>query len=64
MTEQFGPETEGSDVWKQVAAPPEVERPESVGIVGGGPAGLAAAHDLRRLGYQVTVYEATDSWAG
>ncbi len=64
VTEQFGPETKGSDVWKQVAFPPEVERPESVGIVGGGPAGLAAAHDLRRLGYQVTVYEATRQLGG
>jgi NADPH-dependent glutamate synthase beta subunit-like oxidoreductase len=33
-------------------------------IVGGGPAGMACAHDLRRLGYQVTVYEATDKLGG
>jgi heterodisulfide reductase subunit A2 len=31
---------------------------EKVMVVGSGPAGLAAAHDLRLLGYQVTVYEA------
>ncbi len=30
----------------------------SVGIVGGGPAGLAAAHQLRRLGHACTIYEA------
>ncbi|MEZ5178665.1 MAG: FAD-dependent oxidoreductase [Acidimicrobiales bacterium] len=47
-----------------MAAPPTEERPESVGIVGGGPAGMACAHDLRRLGYQVTVYEATDRLGG
>jgi NADPH-dependent glutamate synthase beta subunit-like oxidoreductase len=35
-----------------------------VGIVGGGPAGLAAAHDLRRHGYRVTLYEATDRLGG
>ncbi len=64
VTEQFGPETENGEVWKKVAAPPDEERRESVGIVGGGPAGLAAAHDLRRLGYQVTVYEATRQLGG
>jgi NADPH-dependent glutamate synthase beta subunit-like oxidoreductase len=64
VTEQFGPEKENGEVWKRVAAPPAEERPESVGIVGGGPAGLAAAHDLRRLGYQVTVYEATAQLGG
>jgi NADPH-dependent glutamate synthase beta subunit-like oxidoreductase len=64
VTEQFGPEKQNGEVWKQVAAPPAEERPESVGIIGGGPAGLAAAHDLRRLGYQVTVYEATRQLGG
>lgn len=29
----------------------------SVGCVGGGPASLAAAHELRRLGHRVTIYE-------
>ena len=33
-------------------------RPEWVAIVGAGPAGLTAAHDLAKLGYGVTVYEA------
>lgn len=30
---------------------------KSVGVVGSGPAGLAAAHDLALLGFSVTVYE-------
>ncbi len=30
---------------------------KSVGIVGGGPAGLACAHELRRFGHAVTIYE-------
>ena len=30
---------------------------KSVGLVGGGPASLAAAHELRRLGHACTVYE-------
>jgi len=33
-------------------------RPEWIAVVGAGPAGLTAAHDLIRLGYGVTVYEA------
>jgi len=33
-------------------------RPEWVAVVGAGPAGLTAAHDLVRLGYGVTLYEA------
>jgi len=64
LTEQFGPEQDEGRLWEQVAAPPAVERPESIGIVGGGPAGLACAHDLRRLGYRVTIYEATDKLGG
>ena len=35
---------------------PHSERPESVGIIGAGPGGLAAADNLRRKGIQVTVY--------
>jgi formate dehydrogenase beta subunit len=64
VTEQFGPETGDREVWDRVAAPPTDERPQHVGIVGGGPAGMACAHDLRRLGYSVTVYEATDKLGG
>jgi glutamate synthase (NADPH/NADH) small chain len=40
------------------------ERPESVGIVGGGPGGLAAADMLRRAGLQVTVYDRYDRAGG
>ncbi len=63
VTEQFGPET-GNGVHPEVAAPVETTRAQSIGIVGGGPAGMACAHDLRRLGYAVTVYEATDRLGG
>ena len=43
---------------------PRRERRESVGIVGAGPAGLAAAEQLRRKGYQVTVYDRYDRVGG
>lgn len=38
--------------------PPGPGRPGHVAVVGGGPAGLSCAYQLRRLGYRVTVYEA------
>lgn len=37
---------------------------EKVAIVGGGPAGLSAAHDLARLGYRVTIFESNDRLGG
>ncbi len=64
VTEQYGVEAAGADLWRDAAAPPPLDRPESVGIVGGGPAGLAAAHDLRRHGYRVDLYEAVDRLGG
>ena len=37
---------------------------KSVGIIGGGPAGLACAHRLRRFGHRVTIYEKRDVLGG
>ncbi len=37
---------------------------EKVAIIGGGPAGLTAAHDLARLGYRVTIFEANNRLGG
>ncbi|WP_044564273.1 NAD(P)-dependent oxidoreductase [Azospirillum sp. B4] len=49
--------------WVKPAAPVR-ERPQSVGIIGAGPAGLAAADQLRRKGYQVHVYDRYDRVGG
>ena len=43
---------------------PHTERNESVGIIGAGPGGLAAADVLRRKGIQVTVYDRYDRAGG
>ncbi len=42
----------------------EKETGKRVSIVGGGPAGLAAAELLRRYGHSVTIYEESDSVGG
>ncbi|MFP3385635.1 NAD(P)-dependent oxidoreductase [Tritonibacter sp. SIMBA_163] len=43
---------------------PRAEREESVGIIGAGPGGLAAADMLRKAGVQVTVYDRYDRAGG
>jgi indolepyruvate ferredoxin oxidoreductase, alpha subunit len=43
---------------------PADERPGSVGVVGSGPGGLAAAWYLRRRGWRVTVYDAGNAPGG
>ena len=40
------------------------ELKQSVGIIGAGPAGLACAEELRKSGYQVTVYDRYDRAGG
>jgi NADPH-dependent glutamate synthase beta subunit-like oxidoreductase/Fe-S oxidoreductase len=43
---------------------PGPERPERLAVVGGGPAGLMAAYDLRLRGYRVTLFEAEAQLGG
>ena len=40
------------------------EKSQSVGIIGAGPAGLAAGEQLRKLGYQITIYDRYDRSGG
>ncbi len=43
---------------------PRAARGESIGIIGAGPAGLAAAEQLRKQGYSVTIYDRHDRAGG
>jgi heterodisulfide reductase subunit A-like polyferredoxin len=44
---------------QRVPSHEELERPKArVAVVGAGPAGLSCAHQLSRMGYQVTIFEA------
>ena len=45
-------------------APVPVTRKETIGIVGSGPSGMVAAHDLSVAGYEVHLYEMTDRLGG
>ena len=42
----------------------EEQKDQSVGIIGAGPAGLACAEELRKLGFQVTIYDRYDRPGG
>jgi len=61
--ERFITDTAFAQGWVKPPRPRQ-EREQSVGIVGAGPAGLAAAEELRRHGYQVHVYDRYDRVGG
>ena len=55
------------NAWEQGWVKPievKFEKDQSVGIIGAGPAGLAAAEQLRKDGYKVTVYDRYDRPGG
>jgi heterodisulfide reductase subunit A-like polyferredoxin len=43
---------------------PLQEKDQKVAIIGGGPSGLVAAYDLRKFGYQVTLFESRNELGG
>ncbi|MGK7651032.1 NAD(P)-dependent oxidoreductase [Roseovarius sp. B08] len=61
--EKYITDTAWEEGWVQPIAPSQ-EREESVGIIGAGPGGLAAADVLRNAGVQVTVYDRYDRAGG
>ena len=55
------------NAWEQGWVKPievKYEKDQSVGIIGAGPAGLAAAEQLRKNGYKITVYDRYDRAGG
>ena len=61
--EKYITDTAWEEGWVKPVTP-HAERSESVGIIGAGPGGLAAADVLRRQGIQVTVYDRYDRAGG
>jgi formate dehydrogenase (NADP+) beta subunit len=62
VTERYGPESRNPvDVYP---VRPGITQSEKVAIIGSGPAGLSAAHDLALLGYAVTIFEAAPAPGG
>lgn len=55
LTERYGPESRN---FKPMETGQQPKLPYKVAIVGAGPVGLSAAHDLALLGYSVTIFEA------
>jgi len=65
VTERYGVESFAANAtWHDAHGEVPAATGESVGIIGGGPAGLAAACDLRLAGHPVTVYEAQEQLGG
>lgn len=61
--EKYITDTAWSEGWVKPFTPTH-ERSESVGIIGSGPAGMAAAEQLRQAGFQVHLYDSHDRAGG
>ncbi|HEX7284623.1 MAG TPA: FAD-dependent oxidoreductase [Candidatus Angelobacter sp.] len=55
LTERFGPESKN---FKPLQVEKQPALPFKVAVIGAGPVGLSAAHDLALMGYPVTIFEA------
>ena len=47
-----------------VPRPPQSRTGKSIAVIGSGPAGMAAADQLNKMGHRVTVYERSDRIGG
>lgn len=61
--------TEVGNKWRwhlpvQIQTRKQIVQNKKVAVIGAGPAGLSCAHDLALMGYQVTVFEATNVAGG
>ena len=61
--EKFITDKAWEEGWVKKIEPVE-EKKESIGVIGSGPAGLAAAEELRKKGFQVTIYDRYDRPGG
>ncbi len=55
LTERYGPESKN---FKPSVVEKQPKLPWKVAVIGAGPVGLSAAHDLALMGYPVTIFEA------
>jgi len=61
--EKYITNTAWENGWVETIKPTK-ELKETIGIIGAGPAGLAAAEQLRQKGYQITIYDRYDRAGG
>lgn len=63
-----GKKTPQASIWPlhvpAVVQKKQTQKKHKVAVVGGGPSGLACAHDLALRGYQVTIFEASNALGG